>query len=272
MGRREEASLEYSQAIALAPHEAWFHYRLSNVLLELSRREEALGESLKAITLARDFRSHLHLCNLLRDLGQQEEALKECRRAIALAKDVRSHLHLAALLQELGQQEEAMAQHQKGMALTPKDPQDFHDIAWYLATCPDPQFRNPGQAVELAKKAVELAPAQARYWTTLGVAHFRADDWKASVAALERSMTLRRGGDCIDWFFLAMAHWHLGDKEQAGKWYHQAVARLDKNAPRNEELRRFRAEAAALIKVKDEFPGNAERSPVAPGGLPSPRR
>ena len=81
-----------------------------------------------------------------------------------------------------------------------------------------------GRAVELAKKAVELAPKQGTFWNTLGVAHYRAGDWKAAVAALEKSEELRNGGDSFDWFFLAMAHWQLGEKDEARKWYDQAVA------------------------------------------------
>ena len=70
-----------------------------------------------------------------------------------------------------------------------------------------------------------------------------AGDWKAAIAALEKSMELRKGGDSNDWFFLAMAHWQLGEKDKAREWYDRAVQWMDKNQPKNEELRRFRAEA-----------------------------
>ena len=83
----------------------------------------------------------------------------------------------------------------------------------------------------------------------LGAAHYRAGDWKAAVAALEKSTTARNGGDSNGWFFLAMAHRQLGDKAEARKWYDQAVAWMDKNQPENEQLRHFRAEAAKLLGV-----------------------
>jgi hypothetical protein len=62
-------------------------------------------------------------------------------------------------------------------------------------------------------------------------------------------MEVRKGGDNFDWFFLAMGHWKLGQREEARKWYDEAVAWMDKNQPQNEELRRFRAEAAELLSV-----------------------
>lgn len=48
-----------------------------------------------------------------------------------------------------------------------------------------------------------------------------------------------------------MAHWQLGDKEEAREWYQKAIRRMDKNAPRDEELRRFQAEAEDLLCIKE---------------------
>jgi uncharacterized protein HemY len=59
---------------------------------------------------------------------------------------------------------------------------------------------------------VELTPGDGAYWSTLGVACYRAEDWKATIAALEKSMELSKGGNGFDWFFLAMAHWQLATK------------------------------------------------------------
>ena len=67
-------------------------------------------------------------------------------------------------------------------------------------------------------------------------------------------MELRKGGDSHDWFFLAMAHWQLGQKDEARKWHDQAVAGMEKRAPQNEELTRFRAEAAQLLGITTKEP------------------
>ena len=102
--------------------------------------------------------------------------------------------------------------------------------------------------------AVRLAPDIGSIWNTLGVAHYRAGNWGDAVAALERSMQLSNGGDSSDWFFLAMAHWQLGEKEQARKRYGQAVQGMQKetHGELRRELRRFRAEAAELLKIKKD--------------------
>ena len=105
-------------------------------------------------------------------------------------------------------------------------------------------------AVELAKQAVELAPEDGLCWNTFGVAHYRAGQWRDALTALERSTELRKGGDSLDWYFLAMTHQKLGHIDTASDWYDKAVAWMEKNQPSNEELGRFRKEATMLLKIK----------------------
>ena len=122
-----------------------------------------------------------------------------------------------------------------------------NDAAWFLATSEIAAQRDPTLAIELATKAVESNPQTSGYHNTLGVARYRARDWQQAITELEKSISLSKGGDGFDYFFLSMAHWQLGNKDQAHKWLVQAVAWMDKKAPDNEELRRFRSEAEKLI-------------------------
>ena len=99
---------------------------------------------------------------------------------------------------------------------------------------------------------MELAPQVGVCWTTLGIAHYRIGRWQESADALQKACELRAGGDGFDWFFLAMARWQLGDKEQARVWYDRAVQWMEKYQPRNDELRRFRQEAENLFGIKKQ--------------------
>ena len=143
----------------------------------------------------------------------------------------------------------AIAAYRKAIALDQQDAEAHNDLAWLLATCADAKLRDPKQAVKLAKRAVELAPKNPGYPNTLGAAYYRTGDLKAAIAAFEKSMKLRKGGDSFDWFFLAMAQWKLGEKDKARELYERAVRWMDKNKPKDEELRRFRSEAAELLGV-----------------------
>jgi tetratricopeptide (TPR) repeat protein len=159
---------------------------------------------------------------------------------------------------QLGQYADAFRLNEKLLALRkaklgPRHPDTLalmNNLAWSLATCADPNLRDASRALELAKLTVELAPKDGNTWNTLGIAHYRAGDWKATISALEKSMELRKGGDSFDWFFLAMARWQVGDKKESRKWYDQAVQWQEKNQPKNEELGRFRSEAESLLKIE----------------------
>jgi hypothetical protein len=50
------------------------------------------------------------------------------------------------------------------------------------------------------------------------------------------------------WFFLAMTHWRLDDKDAARQWYDKAVGWMDTSAPQNGTLLGLRDEAQALLK------------------------
>ncbi len=137
--------------------------------------------------------------------------------------------------------------------LSPKHPhtvKNMNALAWLLANCPDRSLRDPAQALRLAKKAVDQAPKMGDYWNTLGAAYYRVGEWQEAVKALNKSMELRKGGDPTDWFFLAMAHVRLGDKDQPRKWHQKAVEWMDKKQSQDEELRQFRAESAQLLATE----------------------
>lgn len=131
------------------------------------------------------------------------------------------------------------------------DSQFCNLLAWLLATCPDVSLRDSTLAVELAAKATQQAPQTRAFRNTLGVACYRAGQWRDAVNHLEQSMASSNGGDAFDWLFLAMTQWQLNDKDDARKWFDKAIDWIDANAKEkeNDELRRFRTEAASLLGI-----------------------
>ena len=61
-------------------------------------------------------------------------------------------------------------------------------------------------------------------------------------------MALRNGGDCADWFFLAMVHWRLGDKAEARQWYDKADLWMATH--HHPGWPPLRSEAAELMKIE----------------------
>jgi tetratricopeptide (TPR) repeat protein len=205
------------------------------------------------------------LAHIYKKCGRLSEAVKLYEEVVPLMKaklgpghpDRLSSMHdLVECYNALGRYADALKLGQETLELRraalgpdhPHTPDSMCLLASLLVTCPDTSLQDPKRAVELANEAAELAPRSAWPWNVLGLARYRTGAWKDSIAALEKSNELRKdGGDSFQWFFLAMAHWQLGNKEQARKWYDRAVEWADKYRPADALLRRFRAEAAELL-------------------------
>lgn len=256
-------------------HLAVNHDVLGHLLRDSGRLDEAAGSYQEALGIweklaseADNIDRHNHLswtrialANLYRTQGKLADAQALVRDAEAAAIQLIHRAELAGNADQLatayagairplmagGRRNEAEDLCRKLLALAPGNGSADNNVAWFLATAENPAYREPALAVELAKKAVELNPQAGSWWNTLGAAHYRAGDWQPALEALGKSMELRKGGGAHDWFFLAMAHWQLGDRAEARKWYDQAVAWMDQNRPHDQQLRRFRAEAAELI-------------------------
>jgi tetratricopeptide (TPR) repeat protein len=191
--------------------------------------------------------------------GRSESALADFSKAIELRpEEAGAQQQRASLYFQLGQWDKAIADFAKVLEMAPNSANDQNNLAWLLATCAEPRLRDPRRAVELAKKAVELAPTEGTNWNMLGIARYRAGDWKAATAALEKSIALRKGGDSFDWFFLARARRRRGDEKGARELYDQAVQWMEKNQPKDEELVRFRAEAENVLELKKSSRSSSE--------------
>jgi eukaryotic-like serine/threonine-protein kinase len=124
-----------------------------------------------------------------------------------------------------------------------------HEVAWRLVADPGPRSAaDIGRAVRLARAVVAAVPSSGHERNTLGVALYRAGDWAGAIAELEASDRLL-DGDLYGFngFFLAMAEHRLGRPDRALRSHDRSVAWMERHAPADPELQRFRAEAEALL-------------------------
>jgi serine/threonine protein kinase/tetratricopeptide (TPR) repeat protein len=249
MGKLKDAVAAYGEAIQLQPkyYKAWYnrgsaHHRLRQLDEALADLSQAIDLNPKAV-LAWTNRGIVH-----DELHKPDKAVADFTEATRLAPTYAgAWYNRGATYHKLGQFDRAIADYARAGEL--KLPLGYDRQAWLLATCPDVKVRDGRRAVAAAKKAVAADLKNPGYWQTLAWAHYRAEDWKLAVTAMEKVKELGSPGDSFEWFLLAMAHWQLGNQPGARQWYDQAVAWMEKHAPADEELRRFRTEAAQLLGI-----------------------
>ncbi len=255
-GDLEGAVVAFRDALDGHPDYSGARRQLARALERKGDLDGAVAELRESTRHANGGEDHLWLGNLLWRGGRRDEAIDSYRKAIAIDPDLATaRYNLGCALLEKGATDEAVtayrgaiASYRHALEVKPEDSVCYNGFAWALVTNPYAPLRDPGEGVRLARKAVELGPRAASHWNTLGVAQYRAGNWDEAVAALTKCVRME-GGDSSDFFFLAMAYWQRGDKDQARQTFDQGVRWMDKNRPTSKELGRFRAEAAELLKV-----------------------
>jgi serine/threonine protein kinase/WD40 repeat protein len=136
------------------------------------------------------------------------------------------------------------------------DPAACNNLAWALLTAPEP-LRDVPAAVPLAERAVKLAPKNAVFANTLGVAYYRDGRYREAADVLRPN--LDRQADkylAFELYFLAMSHHRLGEAARARDYFAWAI-RWEKTQSgltpdEVEELKEFQAEAAVLLGLAAE--------------------
>ena len=139
----------------------------------------------------------------------------------------------------------------------PENASALDRASWMVVRRPGADNAAYQRALRQAEAACRAAPDVADYLTTLGAAYCRVAKWQDASEALKRSVRLRRGIDNGAWWYLALAHWHLGDRAEARRGFEHFSRWLQANRPHDEELQRLRAEVAQVV---------AGLGPMAPQG------
>jgi len=122
-------------------------------------------------------------------------------------------------------------------------------IAWLRASCPSERFRDKVDAVAKAKRAVNISGGYCPLcWSTLGAALYRAGDWNGALQALRRAIHSKGyNNEPRTRYFLAMACWRLGKKDEANRWFDGTSPEPTSESLAAEPVSWFRQEAAAVL-------------------------
>jgi tetratricopeptide (TPR) repeat protein len=253
----DEALVVYLKALKHRPSWAEAHVNLGLTFKDKGQPGEAVAYFRLAVNVKPDYAlAHRHLADTLMRMSRLHEALPGYHRLLELQpKNAEAHQNLGVVLMRLGQWEEAITALQDGLRCCPEASGIHAHLAWCLATCPEPKLRDPARAIATANQALALAPQDAVAWQALGAARYRNGAWKASIAALEKSIALKKntkGNDSAHWLLLAMAHWQLGNKAEARQWYERAIHWIGRQARPVPLVQALRSEAEQMLGAHNQ--------------------
>ena len=118
-------------------------------------------ETLWRATLAQNpgsFLANNNLGTLLRQSGRVDEAITHYQAALLVEPDDESiHFNLAKAYFQRGMFDQAILQFQRALQIAPADMEAENNLAWLLATSPQASLRDGAKAVQLARRANDLA-------------------------------------------------------------------------------------------------------------------
>jgi len=159
LGRQEEAIQHLRRACENQPRSPEAACQLALALKRAGRLDESAAQLERALLVRPDDLDALDELGVVQILrGRKEEGIALLRSALRVAPDdARSHFALAmALLRVSGRDGEALDQLHQAIRDEPEWPAPYNELAWFLATHPDPARRDPAEAVRLADRAAEL--------------------------------------------------------------------------------------------------------------------
>ncbi len=157
-GRRDEAADNYRKAIALRPDYVMAHSNLAKLLVEQGKIDEATQHFEAALRAAPDVPEvRYNFALILRGGHHLDEAVAQFRKAIELKPATAdAYLELGRTLAAQGKYAEVIQTFRHGLEVEPRHMVMGDEMAWIMATAPDPAVRNAPQAIQIGERLVEL--------------------------------------------------------------------------------------------------------------------
>jgi serine/threonine protein kinase/tetratricopeptide (TPR) repeat protein len=161
---------------------------------------------------------------------------------------------LGEVLWGTGRRAEAEDQYRRvrliGAELGPDERQSRDRMAWFLATCPDREFRDGAEALRIARRLVEDEPGSPEHQLTLGAACDSAGDWRGAIGALEHPQSDLKSRAVLSGLLLARAYWQRGRADEARACLRRALPWFERHPNHSLELRRIRAETETILGLR----------------------
>ena len=191
-GKIADAAGCLKTSLELRPNEPDSLSNLALMDLLQGRFQEACDEYRAAIRMKPDSMAlHENIANALQNLGKFDEAIGHLKIALRSSPKIQTRVTLAGLLFLTHDFRNSINEYRKVLALEPDNVQSLNNLAYVLATCPEANIRNGGEAVRLSEQACHLTDfKQARFLKTLSAAYAEQGRLAEAIEANEKASRL----------------------------------------------------------------------------------
>jgi len=192
-GQYDQAVAHHHEALRLAPNRPDYHSNLGTTLSRQGKLPQAVEHFRRALELRPgDPGAGYGLGLALDRLGDLQQAIDLYTAVIRLHPDhVEARKELANAFAKQGRTREAIQQYEEVLARRADWAEPLNNLAWLLATAPDPNLRDGARALRLAQRACELTGYEnADYLDTSGVAYAEAGLFDEAIRCAEKAIDL----------------------------------------------------------------------------------
>jgi tetratricopeptide (TPR) repeat protein len=223
-GRGDEAEPLLRSALAAEPDYAKGHEELGRSLLQQGRPDKAVASLERALRLdAKLDSARLTLVHALSEAGREEEARSRLQEFLG-ADPARGMIAEAAVHQRAGRLEKAELRYREILRRDPRNIEALRLLALIAL-----QTEHYGQAVQLLKRVVEIAPDHLAAWIDLSRAQLERFDVPAALASIRRAEAMNPRSPVVQ-LQLANTEARSGRHEAAIETYRRMAA-LDPTSP-----------------------------------------
>ncbi len=193
-GNPERAEEHFLQAVAQKPQWDLGHASLANLYANWGKGLQAVKHYQIALELApQDPMLHQEFGQVLMALDQPEDARRHFQEALRLHPAFfQPHVQLGNLAFRAGDDQAALSAYQEALRLEPGLAETTAKLARFLATCPDPAFRDGPRAVALAERAADLSDSHPKVLDTLAAAYAENGDFAKAVSTAHQAQQRAR--------------------------------------------------------------------------------
>jgi tetratricopeptide (TPR) repeat protein/uncharacterized membrane protein (DUF441 family) len=184
----------WSATVAARPQNSRAHANLGATLVEAGRPAEAEPYLRRALEIRADYpeaQSGLGVALCMQ--GRLEEGVSHLERAVALEPSYRdAWRNLGEALGALGRRGPAARAFREALRSAPRDAMLLKRLAWILATAPEDDVRNGGEALSAARLAVEVTGGDAVALDTLAAALAENGQFAEAMSTAQRAIAMAR--------------------------------------------------------------------------------